>query len=60
VKGTEIGIKEVLEQINIRLNHVETELRGKSDRWEMRVLFGAVFAWLAAITALLGILIGKL
>lgn len=53
----EIGIREVLEQLNTRLNHVEADLRTKADRWEMRIWFMTIMALLVAI---LGIIVGKL
>ena len=52
----EVGIKEVLEQLNTGLNHVETDLRAKADKWEMRIWFMTIMALLVAI---LGIVVAK-
>jgi hypothetical protein len=46
----EIGeIKGTLKQMNERLNHVETDLRSKAGKWEIRiwsiVIIAVVSAW---------------
>ena len=50
----EVGLREVLEQISARLNHVEAGLRDKADRWEMRIWFMTIMVLLGAI---LGVMI---
>jgi C4-type Zn-finger protein len=57
-------IEGILEQINERLNHfgtemgdlrkyVETELRGKADKWEIRIWFIILIAVMSVLTSLI-------
>ena len=56
----EIGLKDVLEQISARLNHLESRLNhidvrldNKADKWEMRI-------WFMTIMVLLGPILGTI
>ena len=39
----------ILAQVRARLNHIDSEIRGKADKWEVRIWFLVLIAVMALL-----------